>query len=70
MSNGEPFKLEAAESRVDTYSSTTSDWAGTVWVFNSPPNGQAVVAQPHGDDDEENRFFGSNLRDAVKAWRR
>ena len=70
MSNGELFKPEAAVSRVDTYSTTTSDWAGTVWVFNSPPDGQTVVAQPQGDDGEENRFFGSNLRDAVKAFRR
>ena len=70
MSNGEPSKPEAAASRVETYSSTTSDWAGTVWVFNSPPDGQIVVAPPQAADDEESRLFGSNLRDAVKAWRR
>ena len=69
MSNGEHFKLVAAESRGDeTQSSTTGAWARKTQIFNTYPDCQEVVAAPRSDV-EEGRFFGSNLRDAVKDWR-
>ena len=69
MSNDEQFKLMAVASKGDaTVSSTEGGWTRTTRIFNLPLDRETVVAAPRSDF-EEDRFFGSNLRDAVKDWR-
>ena len=70
MSNGEHFRLVAAESSGDeTQSSTTGAWARKTRIVNAYPDCQEEVVAAPRSVVEEGRFFGSNLRDAVKDWR-